>query len=189
MKALLEEDSHTRANSQRKMAKKIRISRWAIRSMLKKGGYRPWKDQERQALNEVQMKKRRERCPELLARYFDCHDADGLPVLFTDEKLFTVEQAYNHQNDNRWTRGSPPKADSGAVSGGYSYCLVRNSPASGLIHRFLPSQRQEPTNLNYRVAKNIPAMFFGLLTPLLFELNHQHIDKLVSFLGVLVTFR
>jgi transposase len=110
MEAALNEDSHTRVNSTRKLAAKMNVSRTSVQRMLKKAGYRSWKDQRRQALNESQMQKRRERCPELLERYPDCHDADGLPVLFTDEKLFTVEQAHNRQNDRRWSRGAPPKA-------------------------------------------------------------------------------
>jgi len=108
MEAKLNQDSHTRSNSTRKLARKLSVSRSSAHRMLKKSG--PWKDQKRQLLSEATMQKRRERCPVLLEQYFDCHDADGLPVLFTDEKLFTVEQAYNRQNDRRWSRGAPPKA-------------------------------------------------------------------------------
>jgi transposase len=110
MEAMLDDDSHTRTNSTRLMSRKLFISRTSVQRMLKKSGYRSWKDQKRQLLTEATMQKRRERCLELLERYSDCHDADGLPVLFTDEKLFTVEQAHNRQNDRRWSRNAPPKA-------------------------------------------------------------------------------
>lgn len=107
MEAALKEDSHTRTHSTRKLARRLKISRTSVRRMLKKGGYFPWKDQERQLLTEAAKKKRRERCPRLLERFAD---GDHRQVLFTDEKLFTIEQAHNRQNDRRWHRGPPSVA-------------------------------------------------------------------------------
>ena len=107
METALNEDPHTRAHSTRKLAAKMRVSQTTVRRMLKKGGYRAWKDQERQMLTEATKKKRRERSLQLWARYsFGLHRY----VLFTDEKYFTIEQAHNRQNDRRWTRGPPTKA-------------------------------------------------------------------------------
>jgi hypothetical protein len=74
--------------------------------MLKKAGYRPWKDQKRQLLSEATKKKRRERCPMLLKR---CADDGWKNILFSDEKLFNVEQAFNAQNDRIWWKVAPPK--------------------------------------------------------------------------------
>ena len=128
MEALLNDDSHTRVHSTRKMAPKLRISRRSVQRLLKKAGYRSWKDQKRQALNEAQMQNRRERCPRLLERYFDCHDVDGLPVLFTDEKLFTVEQAHNRQNDRRWSRVAPEGYPCGSSSSEAEECNGVGSP-------------------------------------------------------------
>jgi transposase len=103
----LAEDPHTRTSSTRKLARRLEISRGSVRNLLKKGGYRPWKDQKRQMLSEAAKKKRRERCPALLERF---GGDDYREVLFTDEKLFTVEQAHNPQNDRTWSRQRPSLA-------------------------------------------------------------------------------
>jgi len=106
MEALLNEDCHTRTNSTRKLAAKLTVSQTSVLRLLKKGGYRAWKDQKRQMLTEETQKKRLERCQELFYRFlFGLHRY----VLFTDEKYFVVEQAFNHQNDRRWTRRPPSK--------------------------------------------------------------------------------
>jgi transposase len=105
MEALLKVDPHTRMSSSRKLARRMGVSHWAVRTMLKEGGYSSWKDQKRQLLTEAAKKKRRERCPKLLERFAEGQHRD---VLFTDEKLFTVEQAHNQQNDRIWSRGRPP---------------------------------------------------------------------------------
>lgn len=107
MEGILAESPHTRHSSTRKMARRIGISRGSVRNLLKKGGYFAWKDQQRQLLTDAARKKRRERCPKLLERFSDGRHRD---ILFTDEKLFTVEQAHNRQNNRIWSRGPPSKA-------------------------------------------------------------------------------
>jgi transposase len=103
----LAKDDHSLVNSTRKLAVKLRVSPRSIRRMLQKNGYRSWKEQKRHFLSEPAKKKRRERCRALLKR---C-DNDGYKnILFSDEKLFTVEQAYNRQNDRIWSKRVPLKS-------------------------------------------------------------------------------
>jgi inhibitor of nuclear factor kappa-B kinase subunit alpha len=108
METALKEDPHTRTHSTRKLAAKMRVSQTTVQRMMKKGGYRAWKDQKRQLLTEDTKRQRRERCLQLGARF-----CIGLHryILFTDEKYFTVEQAHNRQNDRVWSRGAPSKAN------------------------------------------------------------------------------
>ena len=89
------------------MALKLNTSQKSVRRMLEMGGYHSWKDQKRQSLTEESMRRRRQRCLMLMARTgFGLHRF----VLFTDEKYFVIEQAHNHQNDRRWSKGPPSKA-------------------------------------------------------------------------------
>lgn len=104
MEVALSEDPHTRTSSTRKLAKKVNVSRWSVMRMLKRCGYYAWKDQERQFISEKAKKKRRDRCPGLLQRFADGRHRD---VVFTDEKLFTIEQAHNRQNDRIWSKKRP----------------------------------------------------------------------------------
>lgn len=102
----IEKDGHTRVNSTRKLARKLKVSRRSVGCMLKRGGYRPWKDQERQHLTEKTIQKRLHRCKGLLER---CKDDGYQNILFSDEKLFTIQQAFNRQNDRIWSKRAPPK--------------------------------------------------------------------------------
>ena len=98
---ILAEDPHTRHSSTRKLASRLGISQTSALRLLRKGGYSAWKGRKRQLLSEQAKKKRRERCPGLLERFGDDRYRD---VLFTDERLFTVEQALNPQNDRIWSK-------------------------------------------------------------------------------------
>ena len=70
-------------------------------------GFRSWKCQKRQFLTDVSKKKRLEKCKLLLERYGDA--CESAPVLFSDEKVFTVEQTLNSQNDRIWSVEPPQK--------------------------------------------------------------------------------
>jgi hypothetical protein len=98
-------DDHTRSSSTRKLGRKLKISRGSAHNLLKKAGYRPWKDQKRQFLSEAAKKKR-------------CKDNGHQNILFSDEKLLTIEQAYNHHNDMIWSGpSSSPRSPSASASG------------------------------------------------------------------------
>lgn len=107
METLLAESPQTSANSSRKLAKKIGTSNQSAWRMMKRSGYFPWKMQKHQFLSESARQKRRERCPKLLERFANNAHRN---VLFTDEKLFVVQQAHNHQNDRIWARGPPSRS-------------------------------------------------------------------------------
>ena len=72
-------------------------------------GFRSWKCQKRQFLTDVSKKKRLEKCKLLLERYGDTCESAPAPVLFSDEKVFTVEQTLNSQNDRIWSVEPPQK--------------------------------------------------------------------------------
>ena len=59
-------------------------------------GLKTYKKHKSHGLAAKQMVARLERCKALLARH-DAHDVQK--IVFSDEKLFVVEQKYNAQND------------------------------------------------------------------------------------------
>ncbi|KAM8718286.1 hypothetical protein ACLKA7_000988 [Drosophila subpalustris] len=67
-------------------------------------GLKPYKLQKVQLLTDENKRVRLQRCRQLKRR------AAGQRwerILFTDEKLFTVEQSHNHQNDRIWSQKAP----------------------------------------------------------------------------------
>lgn len=85
--------------SMRGMARSMQISDWAVRKMVKNQlDYRPYKIQEAHFLSETMKKNRLQK-----ARKMKRLAAAGRhrSILFTDEKIFTIEAAHNHQNDRQ----------------------------------------------------------------------------------------
>ncbi|KAL7737264.1 hypothetical protein ACLKA6_012888 [Drosophila palustris] len=91
--------------SMRKIARETGIKRESVRQMAKKHlGLKPYKLQKVQLLTDENKRVRLQRCRQLKRR------AAGQRwerILFTDEKLFTVEQSHNHQNDRIWSQEAP----------------------------------------------------------------------------------
>lgn len=88
--------------SARKMAEDIGISKSSMGRILKlKLKTKPFKIQKVQELNDKQKKIRLERSKELKRR---CAAGELPNIVFSDEKIFTVEQFVNKQNDRIWTR-------------------------------------------------------------------------------------
>ena len=83
--------------SMRKMALELNISRESVRTIVKSDlGLFPYKKRKVHFISAQIKIKRLARSKALLARFASF----GLDeILFSDEKLFTVEQAYNRQND------------------------------------------------------------------------------------------
>ncbi|KAI6650052.1 hypothetical protein LOD99_10524 [Oopsacas minuta] len=83
--------------SMRKMALELKISRESVRTIVKSDmGLFPYKKRKVHFISPQIKEKRLARSKALLARLVSF----GLDeILFSDEKLFTVEQAYNRQND------------------------------------------------------------------------------------------
>lgn len=95
----------TKVNSTRKLANSLNISRTSIRRILKTDlSLHPYKMICRQALTENNVANRIFCCIDFQARF-----ANGMhrSIIFSDEKIFNIEQAFNHQNDRLWMRNRP----------------------------------------------------------------------------------
>jgi len=88
--------------SVRKMAKETGISRTSVQRMVEDDlDMKAYKHREVQFLTPANKKVRLQRCKKLLER------AEGKLMLFTDEKIFTVEPVLNRQNDRIYSTVSP----------------------------------------------------------------------------------
>ncbi|VDP34095.1 unnamed protein product [Heligmosomoides polygyrus] len=97
------------ARSIRKLAKDLPVSRTTMQRLVRnKLHLQPYKYKKRQGLSNQQKVSRRKKCIALLERI--ARD-EHLSTVFSDEKLFTVEPAYNHQN-MRILAASSKEADS-----------------------------------------------------------------------------
>ncbi|CAK9825624.1 Transposable element Tc3 transposase [Anthophora retusa] len=86
--------------SANKMAKELNVSRWSIQQILKNELLlKPYKIQKVHDLNATQMKLRLDKAQELkrLAASGEIPN-----IVFSDEKIFTIEQYVNKQNDRVW---------------------------------------------------------------------------------------
>ena len=91
--------------SMRKIAREIEVNRETVRRIAKDDlNLKPYKLRRVQLLTDEDEVKRLQRCRLLKQRA-----AEGRweTILFTDEKLFTVEQSYNPQNDRHWCSENP----------------------------------------------------------------------------------
>lgn len=94
--------------SLKNMALQVKISRSSVSRILKQDlKVRSYSRRKDHHLNERLKKIRLDRCRPLLRRH------DGKNILFTDKKIFTVEEKYNRQNHKVYARSSrevPPIA-------------------------------------------------------------------------------
>lgn len=91
--------------SMRKIARETGISRSSVQRIAKKEfKLKPYKFQKVQLLTDDNKRVRLARCRQLKRR---AASQKWERILFTDEKLFTVEQSHNHQNDRIWSIDSP----------------------------------------------------------------------------------
>lgn len=97
VKARIQRNPRQRA---RKIAEEMHISDRSIRRILKNNLHmKPYKIQKVHELNATQMKVRLERAKELKR----LHAAGEIPnIVFSDEKIFTIKQYVNKQNDRVW---------------------------------------------------------------------------------------
>ncbi|VDP09769.1 unnamed protein product [Heligmosomoides polygyrus] len=97
------------ARSVRKLAKDLHVSRTTMQRLIKnKLHLRPYKYKKKTGAQQPAEGVEEEKCIALLERV--ARD-EHLSTVFSDEKLFTVERAYNHQN-MRILAGSSKEADS-----------------------------------------------------------------------------
>lgn len=93
------------AISMRKVSRETGIKRDSVRLIVKNElGLKAYKLQKAQLLTDAMKKVRVQRCRLLLQR------PAGPEILFSDEKIFTIEAAHNHQNDRLWAE-KPPLSD------------------------------------------------------------------------------
>ena len=84
------------------MAAELQVSRESVRRRVKRDlGFSPLKLSYISSLTTASRQKQFEKS-RLLIHQFAAHGLNS--VLFTDEKIFTGEQAFNHQNDKILTR-------------------------------------------------------------------------------------
>lgn len=87
--------------SMRKIAREIKINRESVRRMARQElGLKAYKLQKGQLLTNDNKRVRLQRCRALVRRAA-AHRWEK--ILFSDEKLFTIEQAHNRQNDRSWS--------------------------------------------------------------------------------------
>ncbi len=90
-----------KTHSARNLAKRLNIGRKSVRRILKNHlALIPYKKKRVQLLKDATVKKRLERCRKFKRR-FSKHAAG---IIFTDEKLFTIQQTHNNQNDRVWAQ-------------------------------------------------------------------------------------
>lgn len=84
--------------SARKTAKDLKINRESVREIFRKDlKLIPFKKQKVHGVSVLSKQKRFERCKNILAWHAD-HE-----IIFSDEKLFVLEQSHNSQNDRVWS--------------------------------------------------------------------------------------
>lgn len=89
----------------RKIARETGINRESVRRMAKgKLGLKAYKLRKGQVLTEDNKRVRLQRCRALLRRAAAYR---WEKILFSDEKLFTIEQSHNRQNDRSWSADTP----------------------------------------------------------------------------------
>jgi predicted metallo-beta-lactamase superfamily hydrolase len=83
----------------------LKISHESARQIFKDDlGLRAWKKTKGQKLTDKQKTQRLERAKALRERFADDRHRQ---VLFTDEKFFPIEEAFNTQNDRIWAGEKP----------------------------------------------------------------------------------
>lgn len=97
VKAIRERIRRKKHRSIRKLAADLKISRGSVHNILKKDlGCHAYKKRKVHGISDATKKKRVERCSTILSWHA------GDEFVFSDEKLFVLEQPHNAQNDRLW---------------------------------------------------------------------------------------
>lgn len=95
----------------RKLAKDMNVSNTSMRTIVRKDlRLSPYKMRKRQFLTPLQKQKRLERAQILLRELKT--DTAAQEIIFSDEKLFTIEAQFNNQNDRVYAKSSADIKDS-----------------------------------------------------------------------------
>ena len=150
--------------SMRKMAHETGISRRSVQLIAKrKLNLHPYKFRKQQKLTDDNKQIRLDRCRELLKR---AGTLNWERILFSDEKLFSVERSYNSQNDRIWCASSP---------GNSSIVQHRQNPKSIMVWARICATGKTPLlfiDSGVKMNKEIyrKEIFEGLVLPW----SHQH---------------
>ncbi|XP_076044989.1 uncharacterized protein LOC143027560 [Oratosquilla oratoria] len=95
----------------RKLAKDMNVSNTSMRTIVRKDlRLSPYKMRKRQFLTPLQKQKRLERAQILLRELKT--DTAAQEIIFSDEKLFTIEAQFNNQNDRVYAKSLADIKDS-----------------------------------------------------------------------------
>lgn len=104
IKVIAERIRRNPCRSQKKLALQVGMSTRSMSRLLKNDLHmRAYKRHTAHYLNQRLKKIRLERCKRLLRKHANDR---GKNILFTDEKIFTIEESYNQQNDRVYARSS-----------------------------------------------------------------------------------
>ena len=96
IKVIRERIRQNSARSARKVAKYLGMNRETVRIILKKD-LKPFKKRKVHGVSKPSKRKRVERAKNILAWH------GGDEIIFSDEKLFVLQQSHNSQNDRNWS--------------------------------------------------------------------------------------
>lgn len=123
--------------SARNLSKKLKINRETTRQLLKgELKLKPYKIQKKQLLSKASVFKRLSRVKNLKKRF--CKHAND--ILFTDEKIFTVQQSFNKQNSRAWVQNSQEARQ-------YSVSICQK-PASVMVWAGITRTRKNTINIH-----------------------------------------
>ncbi|PIO67302.1 hypothetical protein TELCIR_10951, partial [Teladorsagia circumcincta] len=112
------------------MSREMEIKETSLKRIIRKLGLKAYKKNKCQKLTDAQKEKKKKRSKQLLRKFADGRHSK---ILFTDEKLFTVEQVVNKQNDRVY-----------AVSNPYATVSRSSHPASVMVFAGITADGKTP---------------------------------------------
>lgn len=175
IKAVREKVRRNPKRSMRKMAQEMNMDPKSMRTIVK-GDLKlsPFKLKTRQQLTVLQKRKREERA-RLLLNFMKSGTQTG-EIVFSDEKMFTVEAQFNSQNDRVLAKSS------GSVSEEVLTVYRRQKPASVMVWAAVSKSWKSPLIFVKEGAKvNTNAYIDDILTPALCEMKKHFKNETFTF--------
>ena len=178
IKALRERIRRIRRNpkrSLRKMAKDMNISHESVRTIVEQDlKMSPYKIRTRQLLTDLQKRKRKERAKILLNRLKG--GTEKGEIVFSDEKLFSVEAKFNTQNDR--ILGKSPKD----LPDHLQFVSRRQKPLSVMVWGAISKSWKSPLIfVKEGVKVNTDSYVNDILTPALASMKEKFKNKSFTF--------
>jgi len=161
--------------SMRKIAKSLDIDEKSVRTIVKEDlKLSPFKMTNRQQLTDLQKQKRLDRSKILLNAMKDGTQAGE--IVFSDEKMFTVEAKFNSQNDRILAKS----ADS--IPPSIKTVFRRQKPASVMVWAAISESWRSPLIFVKEGAKiNAKSYIEDILTPVQVEMKKHFKDRPFTF--------